>query len=166
MRTKGILSALLVAIALVVCGCAAPGGGTGSDSSNSSASVQVDPAEVEKGTAEYHGWVPDVIEFVSKHNYDNGVLVECTGEISKGYTEETTDTVTLVYPGDFETEDDTPDPMEELKITDANKVVEVHYAKPVETTKWRHLTTVKGMAFADPSNPNKIIIRGAMDTED
>ena len=153
--------ALLLAMTLLVSGCATPGAGGAS----SSIPTEVDSAAVKSGTVEIHGWVEDVVAYCKEHKNSNGTLVEVTGMISKGYTEETTTSMTLVDPRDYESEDG-DDPMKELQIDTKKPFAEVTFAEPVETTKWRHLTGVKGMAFVDESEPNKIVIRSAIETKD
>ena len=43
---------------------------------------------------------------------------------------------------------------------------DVYFAEPVEVTRWAHLMGVRGIATLDPAQENKIIIRGAIETDD
>ena len=152
----------MLSMALFICGCAAPGAGGAS----SSIPTEVDTAAVKSGTVEAHDWVDNIVAYCKEHKNSNGTLVEVTGLISKGYTEDTTTTMTLVNPDDYREQEDEGDPMKELNIDTNKPFAEVTFAEPVETTKWRHLIGVKGLAFVDESAPNKIVIRGAVEVKD
>ena len=152
--------AILLTITLAICGCAAPGTGA-----SSSIPTEVDSAAVKSGTVEAHGWVENIVAYCKEHKNPNGTLVEVTGLMTKGYTEDTTTTMTLVNPDDYREEEDKGNPTKELQLDTNKPFAEVTFAEPVKVTEWRHLVGVKGLAFVDESAPNKIVILGAMETE-
>ena len=195
---KKLVGTLLLSGALVLGGCAAGGGQKAetpaetetstktdttetktetaetktdtTDTKTDTTEVEVDPAEVKNGKAEFHGWVPEAVEYCKEHAREKGVLIEVTGLISKGYTEETTSTITLVDPEKAygSDEEDAPDISElgkEVELNPGDNRVEVFYAEPVETTRWSHLETVRGVAMLDPTEENTVIIRGAINIE-
>ena len=158
MRIKHLLGVLAVAFTLVICGCAAPA------ATDNSANVTVDPAAVKSGTPEFDGWIMEAVDYVKANAKDEGVLVEFTGMMSQGYAQDTAEMVTLVDPSTVDPFDESVDWTQPQPIE--GKSADVYFAEPVEVTKWPHLMGVRGMAFVDPSNPDKIILRGAMETED
>lgn len=153
-------SFLTVAVAfalLLTCGCALnPAPGT-----DVSSLPAVDPKEVATGKVACDGWLDEVVKYCQEHPSDNGVLVEMTGDMATaGSAHEEVTTLLLCMPGDG-----SDDPEKDAVMTPSTPCAEVYFAEPYERTPWRHLIGVRGFATVDSANPNKIIIRGAIESE-
>lgn len=157
---KRLVGTLLVATALALGGCSMMGELAGEPG----VSVETDQVDVKHGVAEFHGWVPDAVAFCQQNAKERDVLIEVTGLISKGFTTETTSQLTLVDPMAYNLEDE--DVMGvDLKIKPDDPCVEVHYKEPVETTRWPHLQTVRGISSLDLDHQNKVILRQAINVK-
>lgn len=150
---------IIAALALLLGGCA--GGGTGGDPGTN---FNIDPNEVANGTPAVDGWVPGVVEYCQENDSEDGVLVQVTGMITEGSEEGTVSMLTLVDPMEIEPTEDGE--FERYEVSPGNMCADVYFAEPIEMTRWPHLISVRGMAFLDSSQENKIIIRGAIEAED
>lgn len=154
-----MLLAFFAALVLLVSGC-----GGAPQAANPGAGVEIDASEVANGKPAVDGWVPDAVKYCQEHGSDNGVLVQVTGMITEGTDKGTVETMTLCDPMEVEAKEDGE--FERYEVAPGNMCAEVYFAEPVEMTKWPHLISVRGMAFLDPSQENKIVIRDAIESED
>lgn len=153
-----VAATFFVMAALLMCGC----GGNSDSRSYVEELPKVDPTEIATGKPKYDGWLDGAVKYCKEHDNEKGVLVDVTGMMADAASDHgETDMLVLVMPGG-----ESDDPEQSVKVKSGDVCADVYFAEPIQRTPWRHLIGVRGIATLDPSQSNKIIIRGAMESED
>lgn len=166
---RRIAPALFLSAALCLGGCSAgaPNEAQSLDAPGAAAQeIEVDADQVEHGEPAYEGWLDGAVAYCQEHGTENGVLVEVTGLMSQGFSSDTVQNLTLIMPSMDDERGEDWDPMAPTEVKPGDICADVYFAEPVEVTRWAHLMGVRGIATLDPAQENKIIIRGAIETDD